>query len=209
VTADRAPANQDAQRLATFVWTLFDDLDAVISVRELLFLVEPQRDPLTLVIVRQLGEAWIEVEATRLPVINAVLSASIEALSEHGLTDAQLGLKLRMWKRARDEAVEEFSNSKYPQLELPERPTPTQESPPPGVIQEEPRFPRKAPRFLKRALKLLSRGLSYADSILESLTRVVVVGEALREMKQATEKLAGDTADVLPDEASAPPPEKT
>jgi hypothetical protein len=66
-------------------------------------------------------------------------------------------------------------------------------------------FPRKVPRLLRFSLKTLQKVLSCADTILGSLVKLVGRAEALREIKEAVEKLAGDAADVLPDESSSTP----
>ena len=90
------PANQT---LATFVLTVYDDIDALVSLREVLFLPPGHTDRYTVDVVRALGEAWPEVVTDRDNHVTAIFNLSVtNALAQEGLSGAQLRLKIAVWR---------------------------------------------------------------------------------------------------------------
>lgn len=194
-------AETDLQRLTAFVWTVYDDLDALVSLREVLFLTPDRLDAAGVEFVRQLEPAWAEVKATRDSVISHLLSPSADEaplFDQHGLTGSQLNAKLLIWRRERTLANGEFSDSD----DVEPRSTSDPLSQPTGVETPEPSFSRKRPRRLKRALKWVHRMLTHADTVLGSLVRAFAFAqiEPLKEIKETIEKLAGDISIELPEE---------
>lgn len=180
------------QQLASFVWTLFDDLDYIVSIRSQLFGASD-----LVPVVESLGAAWADLIARREEITTAVLNADISVLELVGLTGTPLTFKLTTWRWARGRLVLVLdADPSSPLAEPPAGPPP-----PPADVTPEPRLRRKIPRLMKAFLKRLAQALSYADELLGSLTAVVKLSEPLKELKGFIEKLAGDTADALPEDS--------
>jgi hypothetical protein len=188
---------QANQALATFVLTLYDDLDALVSLREVLFLSPGHTDRYSVEVVRALGEAWTEVADDRVNHVTTVLGLSeTNDLSPVGLSGAQLRLKIAVWRRARAARSTEFNDSEDAEPRSSSLPDPTK----PEARAEEPRHPRKLPRRVRVALKFVASMLSYADTILGSLAKLAGHSERLKEIKEIVERLSGDMADEYPEE---------
>jgi hypothetical protein len=183
----------------SFVWTVYNDLDDLVQMRFPL-LVRPPEEWTTggddLQRLQQfagwLGETWPGVMATRDQVIEIVRSLDDDQLASAGLVGVQLDTKLLIWRRARDlldQALMEYGRD-------PAEVEP--DEPPPGVEPE-----RRIRRFVrlvraKTVCKWASRALGHADTVLDSLLRLVPgVGETLSELKKTVEKVTGEVAEDL------------
>jgi hypothetical protein len=186
-------ANRD---LAVFVLTVYDDLDAIVSLREVLFLPPGRTDQYTVDAVRALGEAWSEIVDDRDNHVTGILDLDeTDVLAPAGLSGAQLRLKIAVWRRARAAMITEFGNSEDAKERSSSRPEPTKFD----ARAEKPAHPRKLPRRVRVALKLVASMLSYADTILGSLARLAGQHERLKEFKETVERLSGDMADEYPE----------
>src|SRR5215469_13693527 len=131
------PANQT---LATFVLTVYDDLDALVSLREVLFLPPGRTDRYTVEAVRELGDAWNEVVGDRENHVTTILGLSVaNGLTQDGLSGAQLRLKIAVWRRARAAMITEFNNSEDAEPRSSPLPAPAKLE----TRAEEPPHPRK------------------------------------------------------------------
>jgi hypothetical protein len=187
------PANET---LATFVLTVYNDIDALVSLRELLFLPPGHTDRYTVEAVRALGEAWTEVVTDRDSHLAAIFGLSAtNDLIQAGLSGAQLRLKIAVWRRARVAMIAEFNNSEDTESRSDPLPKPAQ----PPISAEEPVHPRKVPRRVRRALKFVASILSYANTILGSLAKLAGQYERFKEIKETVERLSDNMADEYPE----------
>ncbi len=197
--AQRVPES-DAQRVSAFLWTLYDDLDALVSLREVLFLVPTRLDQAGVDFVRALGSAWPGVKEGSAEILSTVLDPNqLPALKKYGLTGSQLDLKLLAWKRARAHADAVFKDSDDAEARGSGDPVGSV----PGLGAHEPPFTRKRPRRLKTALRWVARMLSHGDTLLGSLVRAFTQLDAVKEIKETIEKTAGDISGELPADTPA------
>jgi hypothetical protein len=187
-----SPGQTPQQALASFVWTLYDDLDYVVAIRDNVFIGPAMTD-----VLDALRDAWAPVLSRRSELTNAVLAAPMTGLEAAGLTEPMLGFKLMVWRRARNQLAQQLDADPGAGPAPPAGPP---APPPPTGVTPDPPLRRKIPRWVKRFLKRLAQALSYADTLLGSLASVVNLAEILKEIKEFVEKLADDTADELPDE---------
>lgn len=189
--------------LASFVETIYDDLEEIVDRREVLFLVLPQRtDQESVQMVRQCADAWVEVAAARGRVTAAVLPSNGvgpppegQQLLEAGLMGHQLHFKLAMYYNARSGLIEALAGTDvHPRDDGGQEPA---AATPPS--SERLPWPRKLSRLGKSILKWLARVLAFADTILGSLASVIQISEGLKEFKEAIEKLCDDSSELVPD----------
>jgi hypothetical protein len=181
--------SSDTQELASFVLTLYEDLDALVSLREVLFL-SGYPDRYTVEAVRAMGDAWSGIDADRSGLVATILTFNnTTALLQAGLTGVELQFKIAVWRRARTVAIAEFEASDDPEARS-QVPSPPVGSP--GVTAEQPSWPRKLPRRLKQALGRVGAMLGCADTIIGSLLRIMNQFERLKEFKETVEKLSND-----------------
>lgn len=194
MTNGQAPSNN--QVLASFVTTLYEDLDALVSLREVLFL-RGYPDRYTVEAVRAMGNAWPNVYAERNSRVAEILTYNnTSELVQAGLTGEELQFKIAVWRRARAAAMAEFEDSDD-QQDRSQVPSPS--TGPSGVTAEQP-FWRRLPRQLKRALGRVGTMLGCADTIIGSLLRVINQLERLKEFKETVERLSIDISDGSPEE---------
>lgn len=196
-TLDR-PGGSDA--LAGFLWTLYDDLDALLGQRPTPLLTraaaDQQASPILVAALGTLARAWPDVLRTRDEVIAAVRDPdNLERLVAAGLTGADLAFKLGLWTWAR----EEWSTAlRADGLEPIDESAST--GTPPGDVRVADPLPK--PRGLTRFrnfFKWGQRTLEFADTALGSLAKVVQMSERLEEVKQSVEKILGVLHDDLPE----------
>lgn len=186
------PANQT---LATFVLTVYDDIDALVSLREVLFLPPGHTDRYTVDAVRALGEAWTEVVTDRDGHVTAIFNLNVNGLTQEGLSGAQLRLKIAVWRRARAAMIAEFNNSEDTESRSDALPKHAQLP----ISAEQPVHPRKLPRRVRRALKFIASMLGYANTILGSLAKLAGQYERFKEIKETVERLSDNMADEYPE----------
>jgi hypothetical protein len=188
----------DVELLSAFVWTLYEDVDAIVDLREVLFLAPTDFHHGRVVAVRRMEAAWIEVLESRARVIDTVASGDPldYRLETAGLAGEQLRFKNEIWLEARTIMASSLADSD----DVEERPRarPRDETPDPSW-PIPPALPRKMPRRAKWALKWISRALGHADTILGSLTGLIGLSESLKEFKESLEKLAAETSEDIED----------
>jgi hypothetical protein len=185
----------DNDRLAGFVWTLYDDVDTLVVLRGDLFASTPPAVQELVDFLSNLGDAWPGVAATRDAVIDAVLSLSLIQLTDAGLAGVELTAKLDLWRAARAQLLDTLEDGE------PVGDAVVPQSPPTGVLPERRSLPRRRPRLVKRTCRFISRTLGHADTILGSLSKLVNQSERLKEIKETLEKTSSEVADDLPDDA--------
>ena len=190
----QSPGGEDALTLSAFVWTVYEDLDVLVDMRNALLAPPEGGAELESTGLRAyadlLGETWPEVSETRWEVLTAVDRLPVEVLHRYGLTGLELMVKLELWRRARavltEEILTEGEDIYYPSA-------PTAPSPHPPLPAAR-RFTRT-----KRVLRWVSRMLGRADILLGSLAALVKESERLKEIKETLEKVSGEVADDLKD----------
>ena len=105
--------------LTGFVWTVYDDTDAIVHMRHALF--DPPEEASgddtrtsLAACAGWLADAWPTVLGTRDDVIWAVMALPSDQLVAAGLTGVELEIKLLIWRRARmilDEVLREKGSS--------------------------------------------------------------------------------------------------
>jgi hypothetical protein len=98
-----SPGQTPQQALASFVWTLYDDIDYVVAIRENVFIGPDMTE-----VLDALRDAWAPVLSRRTELTNAVLAAPLTGLEAAGLTEPMLGFKLMVWRRARNQLAREL-----------------------------------------------------------------------------------------------------
>jgi hypothetical protein len=179
----------DNQILAGFAVTLDDDLDALVSLREVLFL-PPRPDQYAVDAVRRLDEAWRSVLVGRDARVTEIMQLNSSSLEESGLSGAELRLKMAVWRRARAAAVAEFEDSEDRDARSEALAAVARTD-----VTAEATFPRKLPRRLRLGLKSVSKMLGYADTIIGSLLRITGQFERFKELKETVEKLTRDVSE--------------
>lgn len=176
---EQTPGFTPQQRLATFIWAVYQDLNSVVALRYELFAGPIYRD-----FLNALERAWEEVYRQRVDVFGEALHSDLDTLNAVGLSGSQLIAKLEAWHGSRERLLDEF------EVGGPEPPTSSPEVPPFGPRWLLRNLRRRRPLHRKRALKWLARVLAHADNILGSLVPVIKLAEPLKELKHAIDPVS-------------------
>jgi hypothetical protein len=183
----------DQERLALFVWTVYQDISAIVFLKEELLGGPTYRDFLDV-----LPEAWSDVGKNSTQDIPLIMGGDTNRFGSYGFVGNPLRANLEAWHGARERMLDEFDVGGP--IMVP--PFPPPEIPPPGRGGLNRFLQRRRPLHRKRALKWLAATLAHADNLLGSLTGVIPgIAEPLKEIKHAIERAAGDIADTLSDDA--------
>jgi hypothetical protein len=182
--------------LASFVWTVYEDLDVFVSQRAPLF--SPTRGDADeraqmLELLNLLGTAWPEVMAQRPLTARAILNLNGDALAPPGLVGNQLRLKILAWERARNR-FESVLIGRYDddQLQTENRFAGFTTIRPAPRLNFQQRIARRLSARARTRLRRLNSLLAYADIPLGSLLALVPLVDPLVEVKQLVEQISGD-----------------
>jgi hypothetical protein len=182
--------------LASFVWTVYEDVDVFIAQREPLFSPtrgnEDERDGMR-ELLDVLGLAWPEVLSQRRQTVTAIMSVGSGALAGRGLAGNELRLKMLGWEQARNR-LERVLIGRYQEvlIETDESLAEFQTIRPAQRLSFRQRVAQRLSARARRRLRRLSSLLAYADIPLGSLQTLVPLIDPLIEVKQLIEQLAGD-----------------
>jgi hypothetical protein len=137
----------DLELLTSFLWTLYEDLDALVDMREVLFLAPTDFHHDRVTTVRRMESAWIEVLESRADVLDTVAGENVpNRLVDAGLVGHQLRFKWQAWSEARAVMVRALADSD----DVEERPRSRQPPEPRDTISpSQPALPRRQPRRVK------------------------------------------------------------
>jgi hypothetical protein len=182
--------------LASFVWTVYEDVDVFVDQREPLFSPtrgdEDERQQMR-EILDTLVLAWPDVFSGRQETVRAVLRQSSSTLSPLGLAGNALRLKMLAWERARDRFERVMVGRYQSDQRASDGPfTEFQSIRPAQRLSLRPRIFRRLSAQARVRLKRLNALLGYADIPLGSLLALIPLAEPLVEVKQVIEQIAGD-----------------
>jgi len=182
--------------LASFVWTVYDDLDVLVSQRVSLFSPtrgEDDERQQMLELINVLGAAWPEVLSQRPVTISAILSLNSFSLAPLGLAGNQLRLKILGWERARNR-FERVLVGRYDdeQVQAENLAADFQSVRPAPRMNFQQRTAQRLSALARGRLRRLNSFLAYADIPLGSLLALVPLVDPLVELKQLVEQVAGD-----------------
>jgi hypothetical protein len=182
--------------LASFVWTVYEDIDTFVELREPLFSPtrgdDDEREQMR-EILDVLEVAWTDVFDGRQETIRAVLAQSSSSLTPLGLAGNGLRVKILAWERSRDRFERVLIGRNESDQRETDRPfTEFQTLRPAQRLSFRPRMFRRLSARARQRLRRLSSLLAYADIPLGSLLAVVPLVDPLVEVKQLIEQIAGD-----------------
>lgn len=193
-------ASDPAAELGSFAWNVFDDVGALVDMREDLFpryTEEPDVAIEGFDEFRELvGQAFGVVLTTRDGFVQEILALDPEQLERIGLVGPELALKMAAWQASRDllTALLRRSGGEEEQQEF--------VVPPSARVRPAEKIPlvRRIARRVPILRPLLITGkaaLERADIALGSLVKLAPLGERLIELKEMVESGMGELADRM------------
>lgn len=189
-----------AAELGSFAWNVFDDVGALVGMRDDLFPLYTD-EPEVLISgfdeFRELvGPAFQAVLRTRLDFVEQILALEPDQLVRVGLVGPELALKMAAWQASRDLLSVLLRRSGGEEEQQVETEPPSPRVQPAEKVPLMRRISRRVP-ILRPLLITGKAALERADIALGSLVKLAPLGERLVELKGMVESGMGELADRM------------